>query len=134
MSHSSHLRNREFIRRCITYARNEALAGRAPMAREVVGHVLAGSAPLYYVDYYRARAILTRALAEDTCPRGSYTGPAAQWADMYRDLKEILARHPQKSIDDLIWQLCAGHAGKPRFYITPRRAMQILRRHFNENP
>ncbi|MDO4319690.1 MAG: hypothetical protein Q4C34_03870 [Bacteroidales bacterium] len=133
MSHSTHSRNREFIRRCMAYQLDEARRGRALTADMIVGHVLAGRAPVYYVDFYRAKAILSRALADNREPRGTYDGPRRQWADMYRDLCDMIARNPDRPLDNMIMQLCVGNAGQPRFYITRRRAMQILRQHINEN-
>lgn len=133
MNHSTHARNREFINRCISYQLNEARRGRALTAEMIVGHVLGEVAPVYYVDFYRARTILAQAMESGRAPGGTYSGPRRQWADMYRDLRRLIERHPGRSLDNMILQLCTGNAGHPRFYLTRRRAMQILRQHFNEN-
>lgn len=133
MIHCTHPRNRDFIRRCLEVHRQQMQKGNIPMPDDIVKRVLAERAPAYYVDFYRARHILSQAVAENRPPAARYRQASRQWNDMYRDLRAMIDRHPRNSFDDMVWQLCAGHAGDPRFYISPRRAMALLRRHYTSN-
>ena len=85
-------------------------------------HALAQPAPAYYVDFYRATSILGR--GEDDIPEGKYAS-SRQWHDMAADLRELRSRRPHSRLTDIILDLCVGRAGHPRFYISPRRALEI---------
>ena len=101
-------------------------APNAKAADYAVGdHILTKPAPAYYVDYYRACHILSKALTAGQPPKATYQSGQV-WVDMYRDLCEAIQLYPTRPTRDLIFALCAGELGHPRFYITPRTAHKII--------
>ncbi|MDE6333074.1 MAG: hypothetical protein K2L77_00355 [Muribaculaceae bacterium] len=129
MSAITNLRNRHFINACSRHLDEMKRAGLRPTLRRLVLDVLAQPAPMYYVDYYYANRILLTALAQGTTPTARYRCGAV-WADMLRDLIEIHTRHPRRSLHDIILDLCNGNAGKPQYYLSVRRALEIAAPHF----
>ena len=130
--HSSHSRNRDFVRACrrrLSELRNK---GCNPAIDELIDGVLSSPAPSYYVDYYHACHLMVKALKGEINLDATYSS-AECWADMYRDLQALLKRHPTRPLRRMIWSLCAGEAGSPRFYISHRRAMAIIKPYLSNN-
>ena len=124
----SNSRNRDFLRLCRqTLARLRA-EGQNPTIHQLIDIVLSKPAPAYYVDYYNACHVLIKALKEGDIPTGAYKSSDC-WKDMYRDLLQLLKLHPTHPLRRLILNLCAGEAGNPRFYISRRSALAILKPH-----
>lgn len=128
-------RNRDFLNACRRRVGALTDEGHAPQTVEqlyaVADHVLTQRATAYYVDYYRACSILSKAVAADTAPEARYVGGQV-WVDMYHDLQAALKRHPTRPIRDLIFALCAGEIGNPRHYISERTAHKILRQNLHK--
>lgn len=129
MRNITHLRNRDFIRQYFRSERSLRLRGFIPTPEEIVRHALAQPAPSYYVDYYRAIRRLTgsQKSKKPQKPARSYAS-SAQWRDMATDLRRIRRHRPTADVREIILDMCSGRAGFPRFYITPRRAMEIVQR------
>jgi len=102
--------------------------GANPTLRHLVLDVLSRPAPAYYVDSYYANRVLIPAL-EHGLPDHKYSCREL-FCDMLRDLDELHRRYPQRPIRDLILDLCCGIAGKPRYYMSVRRALEIASQHF----
>lgn len=123
-------RNHDFLCMCRRQFRRLQAEGKTPTVERVVADVLAGRAPAYYIEYevaYRAMVgyMKGKPMREDLpmCSR---------WhADMYRDLCELLREKPLVPLRELICTLLRGEEGNPRFYLSRRRAMGILRPHIN---
>lgn len=129
MSAITRLRDRHFLRAC--HQRLDVLKreGRTPTLRRLVLDVLAGPAPMYYVDFYYANRVLLPALEQGAAPSARYSCSTV-WADMLRDLSDIHTRHPRRPLHDIILDLCNGNAGRPRYYLSLRRALEIAAPHF----
>lgn len=128
MSYTTRQRNRDFLNTCRQRLKCMRRDGRNPTLRHLVIDVLSRPAPCYYVDSYYANRVLIPAL-EDGLPDHKYSC-RAMFGDMLRDLAELRRRHPSRPVRDLILELCCGLAGKPRFYISVRRALEIASPHF----
>ena len=128
MCNYSTIRNREFIRLVKQRYDQLSASGKHPSLRRAVLDILAKPAPSYYVDYYNATSILGPALRGEKQLSARYRC-SEQWADMLRDLLELRRRHPGRNFRELILDLCVGNAGHPRFYMTLRRAIAIVRPH-----
>ena len=126
MRNITHLRNRDFIRQYFRSERSLRLRGLIPSPEEIVRHALAQPAPSYYVDYYRAVKHLTGP-KKPKKPTRVYAS-SVQWRDMATDLRRIRRQRPTADVREIILDMCSGRAGYPRFYITPRRAMEIVQR------
>lgn len=128
------LRDAVFAKRCVARYADEQRAGRVPNLYRIVLEELAKPAPSYFVDYYHATSRLRKALTAGAVP-GQTAGNnppyacSAMWTDMLRDLQLLMKKHPTTPFRDLVLRLCAGTAGSPRFYLSPRRAMAIVRPH-----
>lgn len=129
MSTPTQQRDREFIRLCKLHYENLKHPGQNPTPYRIVLDVLAKPAPSYYVDYYYATSNLRRALSRGSASRKAYFC-SRLWVDMLNDYNELKKRHPQRSFHELVLDLCVGVAGHPRFYISPRRALEIVKGHF----
>lgn len=129
MSTATQQRDREFIRLCKRHYQNLCADGEQPSIYRVVLDVLSGPAPSYYVDFYHASAKLSRALRQEPPASRPRYFCSRLWTDMMRDYKELHRKHPQLTFHELLLQLCVGAAGNPRFYISPRRAVEIVKRH-----
>ncbi len=124
----SQSRNRDFLRLCRKILAEMRADGKNPTVSELIDIVLAKPAPAYYVDYIKACHILVQALKSGEIDKGTYKNSEC-WEDMFRDLLQLLKRYPSIPLRRLILSLCAGEAGSPRFYITRRRALAILKPH-----
>lgn len=124
MSNSTHLRNRAFINQCRKSAKQLQLRGRKPSLEEIVTHALAQPAPAYYANFYNAVAKMKD---YSVSPRGGrkYTS-STQWEHMAEDLRKLRSRNPGVNDKFLIAMLLAGKGGFPRFYMSHRRALQIV--------
>lgn len=122
-------RDREFIRLCQRHYKTLCEEGQNPSIYRIVLDVLSKPAPSYFVDFYHASAKLSHALRQEPPSRGKTYYCSRLWRDMLRDYKELQKRHPRRSFHELVLELCVGTAGNPRFYISPRRAVEIVRRH-----
>ncbi len=129
MSAITRLRNRHFVNACRRHLDNLKRDGKSPTLQRLVLDVLAQPAPMYYVDYYYANRVLLPALEQGAAPTARYRCGAV-WSDMLRDLAEIHTRHPRRPLHDIILDLCNGNAGKPRYYLSLRRALEIAAPHF----
>lgn len=125
-------RNRDFVRRCRLRMGNLRLEGASFTPDSIIRDVLRQPAPSYYADYYRANAILRRALTKGGLEGGRYC-KSAMWNDMYADLLDMMNRYPARSFHDIVLDLCTGGVGNPRFYMSMRTARTILRRHIRYN-
>lgn len=131
MRHITHQRNRDFIRQCRKSQSALIMRGINPTLEDIVNHALTQPAPSYYVDFYRATSRLKKIQHDGICaPKGSYAS-SRQWHDMSADLVELQEAFPTAKINDLILGLCSGKAGYPRFYLTRRRAMELVREAFS---
>lgn len=122
--HQAQDRNADFIHDCITLLKkpgNDRLS-----ISELIDLALASPAPCYYADYNRASAILRKALITGELPH-HYRSCSKMWHDMLADLRALIQRHPRQDIGELIMRLCVGHAGNPRYYISRRRALQLIK-------
>ncbi len=128
----THYRNRDFVRACRRRLEQLRSEGQNPTVIQLIDDVLAAPAPSYYIDYFYACNIMVGALKGEPLPDASYCSSSC-WADMFADLEELLRRNPTKSLRGLIWSLCAGEAGHPRFYISRRRAHAILKPYLTNN-
>lgn len=126
MRHITHLRNRAFMEQCRKSARSLRMRGRRPSEAEIVRHALAQPAPRYFVDFYRATHILKNFDMKGRRNSRSYAG-SRQWEDMAHDLAALRAQHPRASVNRLILDLCTGRAGRPRFYMSARRALELFK-------
>lgn len=124
---ATRLRDRDLLRLVKQRLDQPSPTNRQPSLRRAVLDVLAQPAPTYYVDFYNATAILGPALRGETEIRPGRYRCADQWVDMLRDLRELQKKHPKRNFRENILELCAGQAGHPRFYLTLRRAMAIVR-------
>lgn len=124
MYHITHQRNRDFMNQYRRSAKSLRLRGLKPTREEIVLHALTQPAPSYYADFYRATSILGRPGRGDKI-KHRYAS-SRQWKDMAADLARLRAARPRKRVNDIILDLLTGRAGHPRFYLTPRRAMQIV--------
>ena len=122
-------RNRDFLNACRRRIADLTAEGHQPTTIQQIyavgDHILTKPAPAYYVDYYRACHILSKALTAGQPPKATYQSGQV-WVDMYRDLCEAIKLYPTRPTRDLIFALCAGELGHPRFYITPRTAHKII--------
>jgi len=129
MSTATEQRDHELIRLCKRRFRELSDNGEVPSVYRIVLDVLSKPAPSYFVDFYHATSKLRRVMNEDSPTRGGTYYCSKLWSDMARDLKALHERHPRRSFQELVLELCVGTAGNPRFYITPRRAVEIVKRH-----
>ncbi len=120
------LRDTELTKRCKHRFESALRSGREPNLYKIILEVLSEPAPSYFVDYYHASNRLSAALRGEPMPTSRYAC-ASLWSDMLRDLKTLMAKHPKQSFHEHILALCVGAAGRPRFYLTPRRALEIVR-------
>lgn len=129
-------RNRDFMMACRRRLAALNVEGHAPQTLDevyaVADYVLAQPAPGYYVDYYRACHILVHALCDNRPPEPKYES-GQMWADMYRDLLEAIKRHPTTPTRALIFSMCAGEIGNPRFYISQRTAYKLIRQNLTKS-
>lgn len=126
-------RNRDFVRKCLLHITNMRADGVRFTFDTVIRDVLAGPAPSYYAEYYRANVILRRALRNGGTVRSRYRS-SRMWADMYDDLVELMRRNPGRSFHEIVLDLCTGGVGHPRFYMTRRTAARVLRKHLDSSP
>lgn len=131
MNITTSVRNRDFIASCKSAYRHLAAAGSVPTVMQIVQHVLAGNAPSYYVDAYRANRILIPALSSRKLPGGDRPS-AEMWRDMLADLRRLQRLQPRRHAREHILELCNGRAGRPRFYLSVRRAMELASQHFEK--
>lgn len=131
MSTPTQLRDRDFIRLCQRRLSQLRSEGISPSLYRIVSDVLSKPAPSYYVDYYHASRQLRLRLLRTGAPPMKNQSSVSLWDDFARDYKELHVRHPSRTFHELILDLCVGNAGHPRFYLSPRRAMEIVRRHLD---
>lgn len=122
MTHITHQRNKDFIEQCRKSAEALRLRGKKPALEDIVRHALAQPAPKYYVNPYRAIANLEKCLT----PRDNKYAASRIWRDMAIDIRRLRTTYPRTSLRWLVKQLCLGNAGRPRYYISPRRALEIV--------
>lgn len=129
--HSTHDRNADFVKRCLDELRKPGVNFINPL--EIIDRALAAPAPTYYADIYRAGAILRRALRDGGLPPGNYAC-SQMWRDMFADLQFLIKKYPAIRVGELIMRLCSGEAGHPRFYISRRRALELIKPHIHLVP
>lgn len=122
----SHSRNTDFINLCLALLQepgNDRLT-----VSELVDLALEKRAKCYYIDFYRASPILKHALMTGSLPFARSTS-LEMWRDMLADLRHLVERYPRQNVGELILRLCMGSAGNPRYYISRRRALALIRPH-----
>lgn len=120
-------RNRDFINLCRLRARHYEASGCPQNYERIVIDVLSAPAPCYYVDPYRANAVLLPALSGKKGLRKAKYASSKVYNDMLRDLRLLRKAHPDTDIHELVLNLCAGRMGSPRFYMSMRRGLEIIR-------
>lgn len=53
---------------------------------------------------------------------------------MFADFRTLAARFPGETVGELVLRLCSGESGNPRFYISRRRALELLKPHIRLMP
>lgn len=120
-------RNREFIKRCQKRFAELSSAGRTPSVYAVVLDVLGQPAPSYYVDFYYANSVLRSMLKSPEKKQDIKYYCSRMWTDMLRDYRQLSERFPARTFHEIVLDLVVGTYGHPRFYISPRRAVEIVR-------
>lgn len=126
MKENTLIRNHDFVTCCRRRARELAAEGVVATPSEIIDLVLAGEAPSYYTTYDYARRVLHHHLRRGTLPQ-SEERHREKWLAMAADLRAELLRDPSRGVDDIICALCEGELGKPRFFLSRRRARWLLR-------
>lgn len=129
--HSTHDRNSDFIRQCLIELKKPG--AHYVTALDVIDRALKAPAPCYYADLYRAAAIMRRAMRDGELPGGRYAC-SQMWRDMFADFRALAARFPGEAVGELVLRLCSGESGNPRFYISRRRALELLKPHIRLMP
>ncbi len=76
---------------------------------------------------------MRRAMRDGALPGGRYAC-SQMWRDMFADFRTLAARFPGETVGELVLRLCSGESGNPRFYISRRRALELLKPHIRLMP
>lgn len=123
MKPSTEKRNRAFAATCRQIKETFASLGYPRTIERVIEAALDSRAPAYFVDpAYAARLMhhydRTGRLPEQALAQGD------KWVDFAHDYDELARQYPNRSRSYLVELLCSGQAGAPRYYLTPRQALE----------
>ena len=128
-------RNRDFKERCRQVVVDEMLTGYIPSVRRVAVLTVFGSAPGFYVDYqhtYNALCKRAKAAKAGVEVAGSYGLCEERMREIEKRVAALMAEKGWSRARALTEVINNGRA--PRFYMTVRDAMNLVRENFPQLP
>lgn len=123
MKTSIEKRNRAFAATCRQIKETFARLGYPRTIERVIEAALDSRAPAYFVDAAYASRLMHHYDRTGTLPAEALA-QGDKWVDFAHDYDDLCQRYPNRRRGYLVNLLCSGAAGRPRYYLSPRQALE----------